>query len=228
MGANYYFSWNFKAAKWLTYKIRFQNTGTYQANYVRITDSIPSELNLSTFELLGYSHQPCTYTIEGNNIIKFNFPGIILPDSNSNEPESHGFIEFRIRPNTNLVLGDNISNRAYIYFDFNPAVITNDAITIVENTTSLNEVNISINDLRIFPNPSSEYINCKVITNQTNDMLYQLSIFDSQGKLISKVNNSNLSNPISIKTLQTGLYLLQLLDRNGKIYSGTFIKDYGC
>jgi uncharacterized repeat protein (TIGR01451 family) len=213
------------AEKWLTYKIRFQNTGTFQANYVRITDTIPAELNLASFDLLAYSHQPCTYTLEGNRVIKFDFPGIILADSNSNEPESHGFIEFRIKPNTNLVLGNVISNRVYIYFDFNPPVITNDAITTVENATSVLENNATENNVRIFPNPSSEFITCKVISNSKIDQLYQINIFDVLGKVVSTENNLNLSNPINIKSLKNGLYLLQLVDANGNTYSETFIKN---
>ena len=213
------------AEKWLTYKIRFQNTGTYQANYVRINDSIPSELNLSSFEFLAASHQPCTFTIEGNQVVKFDFPGIILPDSNSNEPASHGFIEYRIKPKSNLVIGDVISNRAYIYFDFNPAVITNDAITTVESATSLQEIQISDESIRLYPNPSSEFIRCKLINSATSEGNYKLSIYDTQGKVNLESNEFNTNNPINIKMLPKGLYLVMLINESGDQYSGTFIKQ---
>ena len=47
------------------------------------------------------------------------------------EPGSHGFFEYEIRPKNTLVLGDEIKSKAYIYFDYNPAIITNLPVTRV-------------------------------------------------------------------------------------------------
>ncbi|MCB0641398.1 MAG: T9SS type A sorting domain-containing protein, partial [Phaeodactylibacter sp.] len=58
-------------------------------------------------------------------IVNFYFPDILLPDSNANEPASHGHIIYRIRPKTGLTEGTRIENSADIYFDFNPPIQTN-------------------------------------------------------------------------------------------------------
>ena len=211
------------SAKWLTYKIRFQNTGTYQANFVRVFDSIPAGLDLSSFELLAYSHQPCTFTVDGNNVVKFDFPGIVLPDSTSNEPESHGFIEFRIKPKTTLAIGDMITNRADIYFDFNPAVITNDAVTTVVDNTSIAEIHADKNELLVFPNPADDMIRVRIPSGQNINGDSKICIFDITGKEAMTIVRPT-SESISIKSLASGLYRIQLIQTDGKIMTGSFVR----
>ena len=58
-------------------------------------------------------------------VINFVFPEIMLPDSNSNEPASHGFVKFKIDQNPDNPPGSIIENKAAIYFDFNEPIITN-------------------------------------------------------------------------------------------------------
>jgi uncharacterized repeat protein (TIGR01451 family) len=134
--------------KWLTYKIRFQNTGTAVADNIYILDTISSQLDISTFTLLSYSH-PALVQIFNNRVAKFNFPNINLPDSTSNELASHGYIEYKIKANDTIAVNNTISNTAYIYFDFNSPVITNTTIntainchippTIIQDTVCLGD-----------------------------------------------------------------------------------------
>lgn len=114
----------------LTYTVRFQNTGTDTAFTVRVLDTLSSKLNIPTIEMLASSHD-YTYTITGAGIVEWTFNNILLPDSTTNEPASHGFIKYRVRPKNNLVLGDEIKNTAYIYFDYNVPVVTNTVNTVV-------------------------------------------------------------------------------------------------
>ena len=65
------------------------------------------------------------------------FQDIHLVDSFHNEPQSHGYITYRIKPKNNLVIGDVINNSASIYFDFNAPVITNTQKTKVVKTTAI-------------------------------------------------------------------------------------------
>jgi Leucine-rich repeat (LRR) protein len=121
--------------KWLNYTIRFQNTGTADAENILITDTLSSLLDKSTFTLLNYSHEPFVQ-LYNNGVLKFNFPNIHLPDSNTNEPASHGYVQYKIRAKDSLTVGSTIDNTANIYFDFNAPVIT--------NTTSNTLINCSI------------------------------------------------------------------------------------
>lgn len=119
------------AGKYLDYLVRFQNTGTASAINIRVEDTLSAALNINTFEMLDASHA-YTWKIE-NNLLTVSFANIQLPDSGADEVNSHGFFRFRIRPYPNATVGDQINNTAYIYFDFNEAVITNTAHTIVSD-----------------------------------------------------------------------------------------------
>ena len=114
----------------LTYTIRFQNTGTDTAFTVRIADTLSPNLNPETIEILSSSHD-YSYEIDENGVAEFTFNYILLPDSTTDEPGSHGFIQYSIKPKNTLVLGDSIKNTAYIYFDFNEPVVTNTVNTVV-------------------------------------------------------------------------------------------------
>ncbi len=112
--------------EWHTYTIHFQNTGTAAAQNILLKDTLDVNLNWASFEKLASSHSVFTQVLE-NGIVHFNFPQINLPDSTSNEPESHGWVQYRIKTNQNLTTATTIHNKAAIYFDFNSPVITNDA-----------------------------------------------------------------------------------------------------
>jgi Leucine-rich repeat (LRR) protein len=121
--------------KWLTYTVRFQNTGSAQAVHVYVTDTLDTNVDPSSFQLLAYSHQPIVQVQE--NRIRFNFPNIHLPDSNTNELGSHGYVQYRVKLKDGLAIGTPINNKAYIYFDFNDPVATNTTTnTICANTAT--------------------------------------------------------------------------------------------
>jgi hypothetical protein len=109
----------------LDYTIRFQNTGTDTAYVVEVRDVLDPDLDRNSFQFLGASHAVTSLVIDAVGEITFRFENILLPDSNVNEPASHGFIRFRMRPGPNLPNGTVVSNTAAIYFDQNAPVITN-------------------------------------------------------------------------------------------------------
>lgn len=205
-------------SEWLEYLIRFQNTGTYLATYVHLIDSIPAELDLSTFQMISSSH-PYTVEINGGRQIYWDFPGINLPDSNANEPGSHGYVKFRIRANNNLVLGDQIHNFAAIYFDFNPAVITNTTETTVISPISLQEIT-SKNSIVVYPNPASDQIQ---IRNAENGIkITNIQILDSQGRQIVK-RSEYTGKQYRLPELNTGIYLLKIERADGSSETAKFI-----
>jgi len=112
-----------EAGKSLLYTVRFQNTGNDTAFYVRIADTLSAKLDLKTFSFVDASH-PVVTDIRGN-VVNFIFNPIELPDSNINEPLSHGFVKFKINPAQPASVNDTIYNAAAIYFDYNTPVATN-------------------------------------------------------------------------------------------------------
>ena len=116
--------------EWIDYNIRFQNTGTDTAFNVIITDTLPANVDPGSIQIGGSSHA-ASWALQGQRTLKFWLLAIQLPDSNTNEPRSHGFVSFRIKPRTPLAVGTQIINRANIYFDFNPPVITDPSVLTV-------------------------------------------------------------------------------------------------
>jgi len=113
----------------LTYLIRFQNTGTDTAITVIIEDQLSAALDYSSFEPVSSSHEMQTY-LSNEGELEFAFYNIMLPDSNVNFLGSQGYVEFRIQPLPGIAPNTEIFNTAEIFFDFNPAIVTN----TVQNT----------------------------------------------------------------------------------------------
>ncbi len=107
----------------LRYTIRFQNTGNDTAFNITIRDQLPPELDLATFEP-GVASHAYEATLHEDGLAEFHFRNILLPDSTTNEPGSHGFVSFRIRTNSGLAENTVVGNSAGIYFDFNAPVLT--------------------------------------------------------------------------------------------------------
>ncbi|MEM9824801.1 MAG: T9SS type A sorting domain-containing protein, partial [Bacteroidota bacterium] len=108
-----------------------QNTGTDTAFNVVIRDAISEYLNPNSIRP-GASSHPYTWGIAEDDVLFFNFENIMLPDSNINEPASHGFVKFKIKQELDNLPGTLIENSAGIYFDFNAPVITNTSVHQIE------------------------------------------------------------------------------------------------
>jgi uncharacterized repeat protein (TIGR01451 family) len=181
---------------WLTYTIHFQNLGDAPAFNIRILDTLDSNLDAQTFEILNASHFNTT-TLQ-NSIINFRFPNIMLPDSASNPSGSQGFVQYRIKPLANLPVGTQIKNTAHIYFDFNPAIVTNTTennfVTTVGNITLP-----QIPSIQVYPNPSSGVF---MISAKANIEVYNLV-----GELVLTENNAT---SIDLTAAPKGMYFIKL------------------
>ena len=118
---------------WLEYTIRFQNTGNDTAFTVQLLDALDTNLDPRTMEVLAASHALTQIQVDTNNVALFRFQQILLPDSIADEPGSHGFVKYRIKPVEGLPHGTEITNSAGIYFDLNAPVLTNTVLnTLVD------------------------------------------------------------------------------------------------
>ena len=113
------------AGEEIEYRIRFQNTGNAPAFNVRIEDQLDlTRLNLNSFTPIAASHSYSTI-VTPDGMVQFVFDNIMLPDSVHDEPNSHGWVVYRIRAFDSLQPLDVINNTAAIYFDDNEPIITN-------------------------------------------------------------------------------------------------------
>lgn len=161
----------------LSYLVRFQNTGNDTAFTVMIRDQLDTNLDWSTLEPTASSH-PMEVMIAEDGKAVFTFKNILLPDSNVNELESHGFVEYTILPKKDIRPLAQITGPAQIYFDYNMPIVTNDILTTITCYTAPQPI-ISFD----FPNLNAGvaddytfvwYLNDEVIENETSATLIPL------------------------------------------------------
>jgi Secretion system C-terminal sorting domain/SdrD B-like domain len=203
--------------RFLEYTIRFQNTGTDTAFNVRILDSLSPKLNWRTFELITSSH-PVEFIPLDSARFQFYFPNILLPDSNINEPKSHGFVKFRIKPRNSIQLSDTILNSAGIYFDYNVRIVTNNTKTAfrVEVVTGINDpVNYS-KYLKLYPNPADQNVLFEIQKVTAGN--YTLRIYDLLGRVVYNtnvnINGQGLRGTVKTAFLSKGVYIVEISGKN--------------
>jgi uncharacterized repeat protein (TIGR01451 family) len=179
---------------YLTYTIRFQNTGTDTAFNVLVLDTLGNKVDLNSFQML-YSSNDYKLKIINSNILQWTFPNILLPDSNVNKSASHGFISYVIKPLKTLVPGDIINNTSSIYFDYNDPVQTNVSNTLVIGNNSTLPLVIESFTARI--DADKNVLNWILSENITNgDFYVQRSIDGTIFTIIAKVkvNSSTITS----------------------------------
>ncbi|MFN8294883.1 MAG: T9SS type A sorting domain-containing protein [Chitinophagales bacterium] len=211
---------------YLYYTIRFQNTGTGYATKIKITDTLSDKLNWNTLDILANTNN-LTYTIENKNIITWWNDNVYLPDSTSDEINSHGYVSFRIKPITNLQTSDIIENKAYIYFDYNAPVITNTSTTQIIEQRITNIKQNEIKEIKLYPSPTSNIVQLEFNAKKQQDIT--LKIVDVQGKEIyieSLKSNTGLNNiQLNLSDYANGIYLIQLNTGGNNLYYGKVLKQ---
>lgn len=209
----------------LEYVIRFQNTGNDTARVVNILNYIPAELDFSTFQMMASTHDVELEYNPINRLMKFKFDNIMLPDSSTNEPESHGIVSYRIKPDITLQSGDTIFNQAHIYFDYNAVVNTNFATTAIVDPMFIHSNYPTAVDFQLMPNPVGEVLFVELNADVQNDVILQIS--DISGKAVAehrvKPDNNNHQFSIDCSKLPNGVYFVKKISASG-ISVGRFVK----
>lgn len=193
----------------MMYTIHFQNTGTAAARNITIADTLESDLDATSVQIVSSTHTTKIY--QSGNIVKFRFNDIYLPDSGSNYYGSMGSVTFAILPKRDLAPGTEIKNRASIYFDYNDPVVTNFTLNTIAIPTSIQNVNAGNFVASIFPNPANTELTIKA----NSAVEFSVSVSDMLGRKVATSNASNGSVTINTSGLPSGLYLVALKDNQG-------------
>ncbi|MBS1630510.1 MAG: T9SS type A sorting domain-containing protein [Bacteroidetes bacterium] len=190
----------------LRYTIDFENLGNDTAFNIHIQDTLSQYLDASSFQLVDATHPVNTYLYQsgGQNILKFDFPGINLADM-SQPSANKGQIRFDIRLQNSLASGTTVANHAGIYFDGNPVVMTNDAYVSMPVPQGVPSYSYS-QAPKVYPNPADKQIQIEV--NSTGWEQAILSNALGQTVLIQPIRKGH--NLLEVAALPTGLYYLQV------------------
>jgi uncharacterized repeat protein (TIGR01451 family) len=211
---------------YLYYTIRFQNTGNSYATRIVITDTLTENADTSTLEFLS-SSVPFVMNVVNRKYITWTAASTYLPDSTSDESNSHGYISFRIKPKAGLLPNDEMTNRASIVFDYNAAISTNTCTTKIIEQRILSVKNNEIKSISLFPNPTNG--NVQLNMNLIQNKNYTLRIININGNILSSQNikgNSGENNiSIDLSNYANGLYFIQVSDETGNLFYGKVVKQ---
>jgi uncharacterized repeat protein (TIGR01451 family) len=203
--------WHIGNDEWIDYTIRFQNTGTDTAFNVVITDTLFADLDPSSLQIGAGSH-PFTWELKGQGILEFEFANILLPDSNVNEEASHGFVGFRIRPHLPLLPGDEISNIANIFFDFNPPVITEPSVLVAATNVGSVEMDHAAL-LQVHPQPSDGL----VWIEKPVEGLRSVRIISIDGRVVRTIQATPGQTSFDLGQLASGRFLMEFHHGQGEV-----------
>lgn len=207
------------SSKWLTYTIRFANTGNDTASNIQITDTLDPNLNVSTFQLLNTSAKNLTQVM--GNVVKFSFAGINLPAHSVNDSLSGGYVQYRIKTLSNLPEGTVISNTAAIAFNAGTPFITNAATdTVIQTPNAVQSLQPNAFDLRVFPNPANSQLYIQI--NQPGT--FNIKLFDIEGKQLYTVTSANSMQAVNVSAFAPGIYIIEI-SMGEMVQRARWIKD---
>lgn len=190
----------------LTYTIHFENTGNAPAYNIYVLDTLSTYLDAASLRILAASAPMdlFTYKLGNRTVVRFDFPNINLPDSAHGQ--NTGMVVYSINRKPSLPDGTHIRNRVGIYFDDNPAVLTNTA----ENTigcpiASVNEV-AQVTKAQVHPNPTTNEL---IINSQSGEFTH-CDITNGIGQTMLSATITGTSTSLDVKQLPAGVYYLML------------------
>lgn len=190
----------------LIYTVNFENTGNAAAQNIHIMDTLSDNVNPQTLQILASSAVMNTtiFNDGGHNIVKFDFPNINLLDS-SHHGQCDGMVVYSVNTKTGLAFGTKIDNRAGIYFDYNPVVMTNTVENTIGNPAGVAVVT-NAPDVSIYPNPANSELTIKTVKDDYN----MTCITNILGQQLMTQQLSGTETKVNVRALAAGLYYITL------------------
>lgn len=189
--------------EYVSYRIRFENTGTFPAQNVVIKDVIDAtKFDVATLTPISGSHN--FFTRINGNVVEFIFHNINLPFDDAN---NDGYVVFKIKLLSSVTQGVTFSNQASIYFDYNFPIVTNTASSVI-NTLGQSDFDSEIK-FTISPIPVKNSL-----TIQANQLMEikSIEIYNSLGQIVQKeIGNQH---QIDVSALAKGSYFIRLRTAN--------------
>lgn len=201
----------------MEYTVRFQNTGTDTAFTVVIRDTLDAKLDWKTFKPISSSH-PVETHVNKDGAIEFLFRNILLPPSKTNEVLSHGFIRYQILPKKGLPEETEIANTAHIYFDYNPAIVTNTTTNVLVSVlpTKGNHGASTLEEVKTYPNPFLDFILVE-LDPKARSFPYRFQLYNSQNQLLHTRTLNSIVERVGTEQLPGGLYFYLVKNAQGQV-----------
>ena len=196
----------------LIYTVHFQNLGNIGTDFIAVRDTLAMSLDPASVRVLTSSH-PYTWQIEDGRILVFHFNPIRLAPAATDSLHSQAFVQFAAQLKAGLQVGDEIANTAHIYFDFNPAVVTNTVFTAIQVVSTFEPARLA-QALDIFPNPAGSAVTLRL--PEGIHSAGRIEIFSAAGKLVYSASASGSNaQTIELPLLTTGAYWCRWVTAGG-------------
>ena len=156
-------------------------------------------------DVVASSHAMVPDIISGN-VLRFTFNNIQLHESTENEPASHGYVTCKVTPINGIADGTVLMNTAGIYFDYNPAIVTNTTQHTIDYTLQTTVTQSSNQFIHAYPVPASNFIRLDV----EHKGEYTIRITDALGRIKSSRNSIAPSQETNISSFESGVYFIEV------------------
>jgi hypothetical protein len=191
--------------KEIGYLIRFENEGNWRTYRVRVEDEIDPSFDINSMMIGDVSHA-FRLVRSGSKMIWY-FDNIELTPKSVDPNKSHGYIQYTLQLKSGLALGTQLKNTAYIYFDANPAIITNTTKNTLKNADGSSAVrNLASGDLLDFDLKR----NGDKLTVYSLSKMQALRIFDISGKLLLEKEMNSDTEEIENVQLSQGIFIVHV------------------
>jgi len=201
----------------LTYTIHFENLGNDTAFNIHIMDTLSAYVDPASFKVITSSHPVSAQTIANGamNTLRFDFANILLADASAPN-ENKGFVTYQINAKTDLAPGTEVNNTAHIYFDINPAIVTNTAKNRIPTELSIRKTE-GYKSVNVYPNPANDKLFVERLSEFKN-----VIIVNSLGQEV--LQPKAVKGYLAIDQLAPGVYFLKATGKDG-LYTQKFIKQ---
>jgi len=199
----------------LDFTIRFQNSGNDTAFTVVLRDTLDTSLDFSTLQIVSSSHTMRT-SLSTEGVLTFVFDNINLLWESVDYAGSQGYVKYRIAPKDDLPDPTIVRNTAHIYFDFNPAIVTNTTLNVLVETlpsSGTSDVTEDALAARVYPNPNTGDFWIEWL-DQATAQTSQVTVIDIAGRIHRQL--SFVGQTTKIQSLAPGFYFV-FLEHGGRM-----------
>jgi hypothetical protein len=187
------------------YLIRFENEGNWRTYRVRVEDEIDPSFDINSVMIGDVSHA-FRLVRNGSKLIWY-FDNIELTPKSVDPNRSHGYIQYTLQLKSGLALGTQLKNTAYIYFDANPAIITNTTKNTLKNADESASVRaMNADDLLDF----NWRLNGDKLTVSSPSRMQAIRVYDISGKLLLDRAVNSDSYEVANTTVTSGIYIVHV------------------
>lgn len=202
----------------LTYTARFQNPFADSVYRITLRDTLPAELRGATVDVVNASH-PTAWTLTPGGILEIRLDGARLAGTNAGPQRKGAFVQYRLKPQTNLPVGTRIINRPAVYLDGQLAFPADSVVTVVVPSAlgTPPEAAAAI-ALAVWPNPAAEILHLEA---ELAAGPIELRFLDATGRVTNRIQTSTRGGQwryqLPTTNLAPGLYLVEVRAGNSRL-----------